>query len=55
MDKKVFADAKLITEIPIKTVLQFIVKEGVALDQDKARLVVEKLIGTKLFGTGTFS
>ena len=39
-------DVGFVTEIPLKVVLNWLVKEGVALDRDKAKLVVKSEIGT---------
>jgi len=38
-------DIRLVSEIPVKAVLEFLVKEGIALDKDKAREMIEKQIG----------
>ena len=32
-------------ELPLKLILQFLVKEGVALDRDKAKTAIEQEIG----------
>lgn len=37
IDKNLYPDVKLVSEIPFKTVLEFIVKEGIALDKEKAK------------------
>ena len=38
-------DLGFISELPLKPILQFLVKEGVALDRDKAKKAVEDEIG----------
>jgi hypothetical protein len=45
MDLKIQPDINKVTELPLGAILDFLVQEGVSLDRDKARQVVNKLIG----------
>ena len=38
-------DNYMINELPLKLILTFLVRQGIALDRDKAKIVVESEIG----------
>ena len=44
-----------VSEIPIKTILKFLVKEGVAAEMDKAKMVVDYFLGGVLMCEGMIS
>ena len=48
VDLNLYPDIRLVSEIPLKPVLEFLVKEGIALDKEKARETIEKILGTQL-------
>lgn len=55
VDVNLYPDIRLVSEIPLKTVLEFLVKEGVALDKEKAREMIEKVLGVQLASSGPIS
>jgi hypothetical protein len=55
MDLKIQADVNRVTELPLSAILDFLVKEGVSLDRDKARHVVNKQIGDELMSENKVS
>lgn len=55
LDTNIQPDATKVTELPLSVILDFLVKEGVSLDRDKARQVVNKQIGEELMSENKVS
>jgi hypothetical protein len=55
IDKNLYPDIRLVSEIPLKAVLEFLVKEGIALDKEKAREMIEKLVGVQFISSGSIT
>lgn len=41
-------DDIFVSELPVKPILTYFVKQGIALDRDKARVIIENEIGSPL-------
>ena len=45
----------MVDELPVKPILSYLVKEGIALDRDKAKTAIENEIGNQLANEGMIS
>lgn len=54
-ERRIFPDPEKVTELPLNVILDFLIRESVALDRDKAKEIILKQIGEEHINDGKIS